>query len=458
MGELKFGDCRVVEELGSGSISTVYRAVQEPLGRTVAVKALKNTLATDSPFAAHLEREARLLAELSHPNIALLFDFVRREREMYLVLEYVEGYSLSKLLAGKDKLRPEAAAAIASEVLRALAHAHDRGIVHRDVKPANILVSKRGEVKIVDFSIAQRERMPSLDEPIGRADDITAFGTPAYMSPEQILGEYVDARSDLFSLGVVLYQMLAGARPFDAEVGKDRRAAAQRIRRDPPAPLRSRRPDVPRVLERLVSRLLEKLPADRYASAAAVADRLDDFVRDTSETAGRQVILRALVEAGLSKASGTLPSPERHAHTNGYGSVVLGFVALFVLGLGGAVGIQCDRSEVQEGSSGSGAPLPLAPANAGFLKVTATPWAEVSIDGQRVDVTPFARPLPLEKGEHHLSFSHPDAPVEKRVVRVTPGQTTSIDVMMNVSAKETSTPPVAGSGARMVDASVKGPR
>jgi eukaryotic-like serine/threonine-protein kinase len=198
MGELRFGDCRVVEELGSGSIASVYKAIQDGLGRTVAVKALKTTIATTSPFAAHLEREARLLADLSHPNIALLFDFVKTDAQMYLVLEYIDGQSLAKLIAKTPRLRPEVAAAVGAEIARGLSHAHDRGVVHRDVKPANVLLSKRGEVKLVDFGIAYRERMPSVDEPLGRADDPAAFGTPAYMSPEQILGEFVDARSDLF--------------------------------------------------------------------------------------------------------------------------------------------------------------------------------------------------------------------------------------------------------------------
>ena len=258
-----FGAYRVVEQLGSGALSTVYKAVQEPLGRTVAVKALKSTIAPGSPFAAQLEREARVLGELCHPNVVLLYDFVKDKDQMYLVVEHVDGFSLADILAKRPRLSADLVAAIGCQLARALGHAHERGIVHRDVKPANVLVSRRGEVKIVDFGIAQRDRLPSADIPLTRGRDDaspetnSAFGTPAYMSPEQILGEMVDARSDLFSLGVVFYQLLSGARPFDTKETKDKRASSQRIRRDPPAPLRTRAPDVPRAVERVVMRLLE---------------------------------------------------------------------------------------------------------------------------------------------------------------------------------------------------------
>ncbi|MEO6420457.1 MAG: serine/threonine-protein kinase, partial [Polyangiaceae bacterium] len=206
MEPLRFGNYVVTEELGSGGIALVYKAAQQPLNRPIAIKALKPTIGPESPFAAQLEREARLLGDLSHPNIVLLHDFVKTSDQMYLVLEFVDGFSLSELLAKRTRLAPEAVAQIGAEIARGLAHAHERGIVHRDVKPANVLLSRRGEVKLVDFGIAQRDRLPTADEPLGpegRGENM-AFGTPAYMSPEQILGEFVDARSDIFSLGVVL--------------------------------------------------------------------------------------------------------------------------------------------------------------------------------------------------------------------------------------------------------------
>ena len=435
-GALAFGPYRVIEELGSGALSTVYKAVQEPLGRVVAIKALKETIAPTSPFAAQLEREARVLANLSHANVVLLFDFVKTDSQMYLVLEHIDGWSLAALLAKRSRYSPEFTAAVGVELARALAHAHERGVVHRDVKPANVLVSKRGEVKVVDFGIAQRDRLPSADEPLptpmpSRAD--AAFGTPAYMSPEQILGETVDARSDVFSLGVVLYQLLAGARPFDKEGDHDKRAAAQRIRRDPPKPLRDRAPDVPRPLERIVMRCVEKLPSDRFSSADEVAERLDDFFRTQSAEKRHTVIMRSLVSVGLLPGEGGSTefrvAPERRAPIapalTGLGAIALVFVT-------GATAIEWSAWGQREASQAGTRALDLVPAKAGFLRVVASPWAEVSIDGQRVDVTPFARPIPLASGTHYVTLTHPTAPVEKRQITINPGETTFIDVTMHV--------------------------
>src|SRR5262249_17632559 len=156
-------------------------------------------------------REAELLAKLNHDNILELYDFVRTEAAMWLVLEYVDGVSLADLLAKSERLPIHTALAIGLVIARALNHAPDRGIIHRDIKPANVLVSKRGEIKLVDFGIAHDDRVPSSPEPL---EGGSTFGTPAYMSPEQILGEPLDGRTDIFSLGVVLYQMIAGVRPF----------------------------------------------------------------------------------------------------------------------------------------------------------------------------------------------------------------------------------------------------
>jgi eukaryotic-like serine/threonine-protein kinase len=431
MTEPSFAECRILEEIGSGSISTVYKAVEQRLGRTVAIKALKSTIATSSPFAAHLEREARMLGELCHPNIAQLFHFEKSADQMYLVLEHVDGCSLSRLLAKKPKLPPVVAAAIGAQVARGLCHAHERGIVHRDVKPPNVLLSWRGDVKLVDFGIAQRERMPSLDEPIERADESAAFGTPAYMSPEQILGEFVDARSDLFSLGVVLYQMLAGVRPFDTDETKDRRATALRIRRDPPRPLRAREPDVPRALEYLVMRLLEKLPADRYASASTVADALDEFEHTTVSLAPRQVVVQALIDAGLAKPkapAATAFAATATARPRRVAGAVAGFGMLSALLAFGGAAIQHggrDREGSRERVAGSA-------FGQGYLRVAATPWADVAVDGAHVEETPFARSIPFTPGRHYVTLTHPDAPAEQRVVEIADGETVTIEVSMSV--------------------------
>jgi eukaryotic-like serine/threonine-protein kinase len=422
---------RVLEELGSGSLSSVYKAAEEPLGRIVALKVLKGTIAPTSPFASQLEREARVLAELSHPNIGSLHAFMKTAGHMHLVLEFVDGFSLAALLRKRPGAPPDSVAAIGAAVARGLAHAHERGIVHRDIKPANILVSKRGDVKIFDFGIAQR----SSDEPVGlaapRLEDVTAFGTPAYMSPEQILGETVDARSDIFALGVVLYQLLCGARPFERGDEAERRPSAHRIRRDPPIPLHRRAPEVPLALERIVMRAIEKLPADRFQTAEALADSLEELADARSGLRSEELVVRAIEHAGLTpprEGSGAA-APRERARAS-VRRAIAGLAVLGAVAVGGGIVLQATAH--RDGQAAGSRPLELLPAAPGFLRVLATPWAEVWVDGQRVDVTPFARGIPLTPGTHYVTLVHPYAPVEKRTLVVASGETRTIDVVMNV--------------------------
>ena len=398
----------------------------------MALKVLKNTIAPDSPFAAQLEREARVLATLSHPNIGLLYGFSKDAASMHLVLEFVDGFSLAAIAKKKPILAPEVVAVIGAAVARGLAHAHERGVVHRDVKPANILVSRRGEVKVFDFGIAQRAARPEDDavSPL-RLENIAAFGTPAYMAPEQILGEGVDARSDLFSLGVVLYQLLCGARPFERGDDGDQRPAAHRIRRDPPIPLHRRAPEVPAALERVVMRAIQKLPADRYPSAEAMAEPLEEIATARSSLRNPTVLVRALEGAGLVSPSeaeeGAAPARRKNVSARPAiaGLALLGAAAV----LGGAL---LQTRAHRDGDAAGSRPLDLLPASAGYLRVLASPWAEVWVDGQRIDVTPFARSIPLQEGTHYVTLIHPSAPVEKRTVAIVHGETLTIDAAMKV--------------------------
>ena len=455
MSEIRFGNYRVVEALGAGALSSIYKAVQEPLGRVVALKALKTQIAPTSSFGEQLDREAKILRDLAHPNIVLLLDVSRTAAgRPFLVLENIEGPSVQQLLAKKRVLGVETALAIAMGICAALEHVHERGVVHRDVKPSNVLLTRSGIVKLIDFGIAQRARTASLSDTLGTegltpsgrmAPEVVkdAFGTPAYMSPEQILGDFVDGRSDLFSLGVVLYQMLSGSRPFEAPSKGDGggrssrppaandRSAAQRIRRDAPARLSERAPHVPRTVERLVMRLLEKAPSERYANASEVLERLQRELRVLTRVDPAAVIRSALVETGFATGERKVGGVSAISSRRGIAaSRVLAGHALvlvaFVIGVFASEGGSAARGSGEAGSR----PLQLLPDHGGGLRVLATPWANVSVDGQPVETTPFARPIPLAPGRHWVTLTHPDAPPVEREVNVAPGETVTLDVTM----------------------------
>jgi predicted Ser/Thr protein kinase len=447
MSEVRFGPYRIAETLGSGSLSTIYKAVHEPLGRTVALKALKSQMAPTSSFGEQLEREAKILVDLLHPNIVMLLDQSRSPSgRPYLVLEYVDGPTLAKLLAKKKRLPVEAALAVACQVCTALDHAHRRGVVHRDVKPSNVLLTKGGVVKMIDFGIAQRARTVSVSDaegitPSGRfapEQSKDAFGTPAYMSPEQILGDFVDARSDLFSLGVVLYQMLSGSRPFEA-VGEDGRpsqrpgAPSRGVRREAPAPLRERAPHVPRAVERVVMRLLERSAQDRYASAGTLLERLEDALRALTREEPAAIVRGVLAEAGFAEHDRTR-APARAAApappASSLRAALAGQAAILALFALAALAIEGTGAAARGAASAGGQPLELVPARAGSLRVVATPWAHVKVDGQDVDTTPFARAVPLPAGRHFVTLTHPEAPPVEREVTIAAGEIATLDVTM----------------------------
>ncbi|MGA2447780.1 MAG: serine/threonine-protein kinase [Polyangiaceae bacterium] len=422
---------RFVEELGTGSVSSVYRAVEESTGRTVAVKILLPTASPSSPLAAELEHEARVLAGLCHPNVRALFRFEKSADRMFAVLEYVDGLSLSALLQRKGRILPDSVAAIGSAAARGLAYVHECGLVHRDIKPSSVLLGRRGEVKLVAFGLAQKAVDPQDAAAnalrVGRRDPST-FRTPAYMSPEQILGEAVDARSDIFSLGVVLYQAICGARPFDRS---DERPFAQRIRRDPPIPLHRRAPEVPRGLELVIMRAIEKLPANRLQSAVELAEQLERLLAPRSGLRGDGLVVRALADAGFATQTQTLePAPSAPSERAPVRRAAAGLAMLGVVSVVGGGFLQT-RARHDNQASGD-RPLALVPHSPGFLRVLATPWAEVWVDGERLDVTPFARRIPLEPGTHYVTLTHPSATVEKRTVSIAPGEIRTLDVVMAV--------------------------
>ena len=450
-----FEGCDVLERIRSGPVADLYRAEQKPLGRTVTIKALGASIVSASPFAAALEREARLLAQLGHPNVIGLYDFVRRDERMWLVLEHVDGTTLAEVLEKTGPLPQAAAIFVARSLASALEHAHERGVIHRDLRPQHVIVSRSGDIKLTDFAVAADERLPTAPEILSGA---TGPPSLAYASPEQILGEPPDPRSDLFSLGVVLFELLAGTPPFGLA---DDRSATSRIRNEPPPPLGRYVPDLSPALERIVLRCLQKLPADRFQSATELGDALSVAEREMGVTAPRAALLAKMNGAGVPTSGpvaremerGPVPRPTSNVRR---ATFVLAALSLLSVAGGSAIQVAARRTDSQSGDRGARGRLELLPKNPGYLRVVAQPWAHVIVDGQRLETTPFARPIPLAPGTHYVRLEHPHAPTERRTLNVTGGETIVLDVVMHVrgpradmtaltSAKPPPPPPVDSS-------------
>jgi len=262
----------MLKRLGEGGMGKVYLAEHVKMNRQCAVKVMNGALLNDSDSAQRFAREASNAARIIHPNVAAVFDYGEADGVVYLVMEYVEGEPLTRLLERESILSPARAVDIAHQVAEALVAAHELGIVHRDLKPDNIIVSpnKNGRdiAKVVDFGIAKAiEEAPS--ESLTRTGLV--IGTPEYMSPEQLLGDPVDARSDIYSLGCILYQMLTGRRTFDEPTREQ--MIKRRLTEKAPHP-RELVPDLPKTLDLIVARMLSRTPQDRYATVGEVRDLL----------------------------------------------------------------------------------------------------------------------------------------------------------------------------------------
>jgi eukaryotic-like serine/threonine-protein kinase len=276
-GELISGRYRLQAVLGRGGMATVWRGVDERLGRRVAVKLLDRADTADLAMLQRFDREARTAGGLTHPNIVAVYDVGSDNGAPYLVMELIDGSTLAALLAG-GALPIDQAVDVARQICDALAIAHAQGVVHRDIKPANILLTLNGTVKVCDFGIARLTHQQT-----DLTAQHTAIGTSAYMAPEQASGAGVDARTDLYSLGCVLYAMFTGHPPF---TGDNPLTVMWQHQHQLAPSVASVRPDIPADLDTLIIRLLAKNPADRPATATEVRDRLP--ARAESMTADAQ--------------------------------------------------------------------------------------------------------------------------------------------------------------------------
>jgi len=296
----KLGRYAIQSELGRGAMGVVYKATDTALERTVAVKTVNMALERDGAdrYEARFYQEARAAGSLNHPNIVTVYDVGKEGNVAYMAMEFIEGQELRSLLAEGRALPVSQAVSIAAQVAEGLAYAHQHGVVHRDIKPANIMVLTDGPVKITDFGIA---RMRASNDELTQSGMM--LGSPKYMSPEQVIGKRADHRSDIFSLGVILYETLTGSAPFSGE--NVTALMYQIVNFAPPAPS-AVNPAVPELLNFIVAKMLAKPLEERYQSAPELANDLRNCERQIASPAAVTQPLRplGLGTAGLATAGG----------------------------------------------------------------------------------------------------------------------------------------------------------
>jgi serine/threonine protein kinase len=344
LGTTLSGRYRLEARIGAGGSSSVYRALDETLQRQVAIKLLNREVASDSDQLERFRREARAVAQLNHPHIVGVIDAGEDESRPYIVFEFVEGETLKERIRRQGRLEIAEAVAYAIEIARALGAAHARHIVHRDVKPQNVLIDEEGSAKVTDFGIAR-----TLDEE-GLTADGRVLGTTDYVSPEQALGQPVTGQSDLYSLGIVLWEMLTGDVPFK---GDNQVAVAMKHVREALPDVQSRRPEVSAALAAVVETATAKRQDDRYADDAEFISDLEDVLaietaRAGSATGEVTTVLRSLP---LSKKR-RVPLVVRHRST-----VLLSLLALLLLGGGGIAVLLANRTHHGTGTPSYAPPV-----------------------------------------------------------------------------------------------------
>jgi len=343
IGEIVAGRYELQELVGSGGMSSVYRALDQLLERNVALKILHPHYGDDAEYVERFRREARAVAQLSHPNIVTVIDRGEADGQQYIVFEYIDGESLKQLVDRTGPLPARRAIELVLQVADALAFAHQAGLVHRDVKPQNVLVTDDGEAKVTDFGIAR-----SLDVEHGVTQTGTVLGTSNYLSPEQARGHAVTPATDVYSLGVVLFELLTGDVPFP---GDNFVAVAMKHINEPPPPLLERRPDVPVRLVHAVERALAKEPAARFQTMEAFAAELRACLAALGDPdADRTFITQAPV---LTESRPRRAHTARRSRWPLYAVLIVVAVAAAAVALFALPGSKSDKSS-QGGSGGSG--------------------------------------------------------------------------------------------------------
>ena len=300
----KLGRYEIVRELGKGAMGVVYEGRDPNIGRRVAIKTARRDVLERSPAAAEMLerflREAKAAGALSHPNIITIYDADEEEGMAYIAMEFLEGGDLRDLIEERRKLEPEEIAEIGATICEALAAAHDQGVIHRDIKPANILMPTNAPLKVADFGIAHVQ-----DSTL--TQDGALIGTPYYMSPEQFMGQKVDGRCDLFSVGIILYELLTGEKPFTGEAVS---TIMQHVIRTMPVPPQDLNFNCPTPLSKVIMKTLAKRPAERYQDGRAMAAALRESVKPAPD-----MTKLGLADSGIDAGAATVVTDASAAAT-----------------------------------------------------------------------------------------------------------------------------------------------
>lgn len=387
--------------IGEGGIGTVYAAYDPVLSRLVAIKTVHVEVpaAERESFDALFMNEARAAAALSHPHIVTVFDAGVSDAGAYIAMELLKGVDLRQLCNEGWRPTPAQSAQLAAKVADALAYAHAHGVVHRDVKPANIFMVGRSQPRVLDFGIArltQRADAAPETEVCG--------GSPYYMAPEQILQMPLDARCDVFSLGVVLYELLTGKRPFE---GRDLAQIQRAVLEHVPPPANEIAPGVPPALAQIATRAMSKVPDGRYPSAAAMARALRLIHDERADTGGDAMPARA-APAPMSR------KPRRIAW--------IAAAAALAAMLAGVI----FASRKPEAAVTSEAAAPSTAAK-GVVQIDVSPWAQVEVDGVAAGIAPPLTQLALPVGRHTITLRHGELATQNVVVDVVTGAPSVIE-------------------------------